>query len=164
MTEAHNHSALLNALYAQIDEICGQFREIRREARGIVQTSQMPDATLHLKDVLQETENAATAILDAAAAIGALVGDENVPPLIREGVERQLGTIYEASSFQDISGQRIKKVLNHLNALEVKLNRLSEATKGQELSEKPADPLLNGPQLTTDAPSQTEIDNLFRQA
>ena len=160
MPESKPDPVTLRALYAQIEDICRHFKEIRSEAVGIVQTSQMPDATLHLNDVLQATEEATTVILDAAMAIGNFVENGNVN---KQLINDQLGRIYEACSFQDISGQRIKKVLQHLTSLESQLARLSETARGQAAPAKPADPFLHGPALTGTGPSQEEVDNLFKQ-
>jgi chemotaxis protein CheZ len=163
MTEKPD-AAQLRVLYTQIEEICRQFKDIRHEAAGIVETSQMPDAALHLNDVLKATEEATTVILDAAIAIGALVDSNAMSDEGKKLVADQLSRIYEASSFQDISGQRIKKVLQHLNALEGQLLRLSETASGQAVASKPADPHLHGPALAGSAPSQSDVDDMFKQA
>ena len=153
-------AADMQALYVQIEEICRHFKEIRQEAVGIVATSQMPDAALHLNDVLKSTEEATNTILDAATAIGALVENGNIN---RQLINEHVGLIYEACSFQDISGQRIKKVLQHLNELEEQLLRLSDTASNRTIVKKPADSLLNGPALTAVAPSQADIDSMFKE-
>lgn len=166
MPEAKKAADDLRGLYAKIEEILKQFREIREEAEGIVENSQMPDAALHLNDVLQHTEEATTTILDAATTIGSLTDNA--------AVAEQIGRIYEACTFQDISGQRIKKVLKHLNTLEEQLQGLSEAARGAtgDAAAKPrakAAPaatgdaaLMNGPALSTEAPSQADVDAMFK--
>lgn len=156
----NDNTEKLKALYSQIEDICRHFKEIRSEAAGIVETSAMPDAALHLNDVLQATEEAALVILEAASAISLLAEDPGVPQPVRDKIADQISRIYEASSFQDISGQRIKKVLTHLSMLETQLLRLSDAARG-EMQQKPADALLNGPQLAAIAPSQADVDKLF---
>lgn len=161
--EQKQDAATLRVLYAQIEEICRHFKQIRQEAAGIVQNSQMPDAALHLNDVLESTEKATNTILDAATAIGMIADASAMQTEEKQKLTEQVGMIYEACSFQDISGQRIKKVLRHLNELEEKLMHLSESTRGQQSAPKPNDPLLNGPALTAQAPSQEEIDALFKQ-
>ncbi len=156
------NTAHLKALYSQIEEICRHFKEIRTEAAGIVEASQMPDAALHLNDVLQATEEAALVILEAAGAISTLTEDPAIPSATKDKISHEIGRIFEASGFQDISGQRIKKVLTHLHELESQLLRLSETARGQ-VPQKQNDPLRNGPALSAQAPSQAEIDRLFNQ-
>lgn len=151
----------LRLLYRQIEDVCQHFNNIRREAGGIAESGTMPDAALHLNDVLQSTEDAATTIIDAASLISASAGIDAVPQEIRDQISDQVNRIFEASSFQDISGQRIKKVLEHLSELEAQLQRLSDAARGAQPAAKPKDPYLNGPQLAKDMPSQADIDKLF---
>jgi chemotaxis protein CheZ len=74
--------------------------------------------------------------------------------------------IYEASAFQDITGQRITKIVRALQSLEEKLASLTDAFGPLEETQGPAKPegdaaLLNGPQLQKTAASQTDIDALF---
>lgn len=162
MTTVKADAATLRALYLQIEDICRHFKQIRQEAAGIIETTNMPDAALHLNDVLEATENATTMILDTAAAIGTLTEASAMCAEDKEKMNEYMMTIYEACSFQDISGQRIKKVLKHLSALEGQLSRLSETARGAGVVEKQDDGLLNGPALASEAPSQAEIDALFK--
>jgi chemotaxis protein CheZ len=156
-----SHTDLL-ALYAQIEEMCKEFSEIRGQAAGIINQSQMPDAALHLNDVLQATEDATNSILDAAGAIAVLAQKGASPDKCKEDINAQVNRIYEACSFQDISGQRIKKVLQHMTTLETQLLRLAQTAKGHKTTLAPTGtPLLNGPQLTSQAPSQSQVDDLF---
>jgi chemotaxis protein CheZ len=80
--------------------------------------------------------------------------------------------IYEACSFQDITGQRITKVVTTLKAIEAKIGHII-ATFGAEASaimdqpiaddNEPAgeEGLLNGPQLPAVAMDQSDIDKLL---
>lgn len=150
----------LKALYSQIEKICRHFQAIRTEASGILENSQMPDTTLHLNDILKATEKAALTILDAAANISAITADPSLSTPIKDAISKEVGRIFEASGFQDLSGQRIKKVLSQLNALESQLQHLSDTAKS-DVPVKQKDSLLNGPALIAEAPSQTDIDKLF---
>jgi chemotaxis protein CheZ len=74
--------------------------------------------------------------------------------------------IYEASAFQDITGQRITKIVRALQSLEEKLTSLASAFGPLDEAVAPKAPagdaaLLNGPQRETTAASQTDIDALF---
>jgi chemotaxis protein CheZ len=78
--------------------------------------------------------------------------------------------IFEACNFQDITGQRITKVVRTLKHIEGKIEVLIQAL-GEEVqkthrSAAAADPnnedsLLNGPQLPGNAIDQSEIDKLL---
>ena len=74
--------------------------------------------------------------------------------------------IYEACSFQDITGQRITKVVSTLKTIEVKVDSILAAFGSRREGFAPAplpDPetLLNGPQLPANAMDQTDIDKLL---
>lgn len=160
MSKDKKDNAGLQALLVQIEELCGHFRQIREEAAGIADTSHMPDAALHLQDVLQATEEATCTIIDAMNTIGETasgLSDTRAKQKITDEVTR----VYVACSFQDISGQRIKKVLRHLSALEEQLQRLSQTARREARQAEGGDSLLNGPALNAEAPSQADVDALF---
>jgi chemotaxis protein CheZ len=81
--------------------------------------------------------------------------------------------IYEACNFQDITGQRISKVVATLKTIETRLVSLAAAVghgEGAAKSGKPAPQdgskgsdagLLNGPQLPQNATKQDEVDALL---
>ena len=77
-------------------------------------------------------------------------------------------TIYEACSFQDITGQRITKIVTTLKAIEQKVAHIvgtfAPGKPNEQLSEDhvPSDAdLLNGPQLPGNAMDQSDIDKLL---
>lgn len=154
---------LLLQLKQQLEDFYQRFRLICAETASISTASRVPDATLQLNDVLQETERAATTILTAGSTISHLVS--TLPDEMKDAVQQQITLIYEASSFQDISGQRIKKVLHSLGMLESQLYNITLAAKGEDVAAikdtTPANNLMNGPQLIDEAPSQADIDALF---
>lgn len=85
----------------------------------------LPGATDELSAVVAATESATNAILDAVEAIeksaGGLAPEAGDP--IREGVTR----IYEACNFQDVTGQRITKVVNVLKEVDKTVFALMDA-------------------------------------
>lgn len=158
-----NSKEELTALYAQIEQIYTSFRTIRGEAEGILETSDMPDSKSQLGDVLQSTEAATMAIINHVSAIQEIVGESAIGEAAKTEVQQHVMQVFEACSFQDISGQRIQKVMARLQALEDQLMRLSSAARNNDKAtdDKPRDQLLNGPQLSGKAPDQAEIDRMF---
>ena len=77
--------------------------------------------------------------------------------------------IYEACSFQDITGQRITKVVTTLKAIEGKIAQIigtfgragSIASADLRKATHPEAELLNGPQLPANAMDQSDIDKLL---
>ncbi len=151
----------LKTLYVQVQDICGHFKQIRGEASDIIEKSKMPETTRHLEDVLEESEKATVTIMQAASAINEMA--ENNQGISKEAapkVMEQIGLIYEAAAFQDIGGQRIKKVIAGLKNLEARLNHIASAARG-EVNTAHEDELRKGPAASGEAPSQEEVDKLF---
>lgn len=120
------------------------------------------DATLHLEAIIQNTEEAGHKIIDSVSAI------QEIAAGIGGDVEKNIGLhitkIYEACSFQDLTTQRITKVIKILGSVSERINnilKLFGAETGGGSKEAGDDSLLNGPQLPTQAPSQSDIDDLF---
>jgi chemotaxis protein CheZ len=128
-------------------------------------------ASDELDAIVSATEDATNEIMEAAEAIEGIAagigGDQ--ADAISESVTR----IYQACSFQDITGQRISKVVGALKHIEAKVESMVTLLGGREAAilraakvveaadEDPEAKLLNGPQLPGKATSQDEIDALF---
>ena len=120
---------------------------------------------------MSATENATHSIMASAERIEKAGGRaaEDVSGQIVDEVT----SIYEACVFQDITGQRIRKVVDALRCIEVKVEALVAVMAGNnfgsaDTSDEPEDAgtgtddeLMNGPQLPENAISQDDIDELF---
>lgn len=122
----------------------------------------IPAATDELDAVIGETARATVTIMDACDKIQEIAGD--VPASIGAEINGVVTSIYEACSFQDITGQRITKVVKTLKHIEAKVSEIINAfghtqpeTPGASAS--PRDKLLNGPQLR--GSTQEDIDKLL---
>ncbi|HEY8353019.1 MAG TPA: protein phosphatase CheZ [Sphingomonadales bacterium] len=151
----------------------GAMRELADLRPRALSAREIPDASNQLDAIVAATEEAAEKMMDVAEEIEALANttgaanDDFLPRMT--GIATR---IYEASSFQDITGQRISKVMRILQHLEQKLGSLAETLGDEDTSDDaPAvDPLgeiddpkalLHGPQLPTEANSQDDIDALL---
>ena len=116
-----------------------------------------------LEEIVTETARAANRIMDAAETIEGVAG--KVDPASAAALTDAVTKIYEASSFQDITGQRITKVVRALQSMETKLQSLAGAFGRADFTPAAAvegdAALLNGPQLAQSASSQDDIDALF---
>lgn len=126
-------------------------------------------AAIELEEIVAESSKATHEIMNAAEAVeqaGATL-DKAAAAKLNDAVTR----IYEACAFQDITGQRISKVINAMQSIETKVVGLARACGG-EVENQTIEPhaasgddrLLNGPQLAVNAKSQDEIDKLFESA
>ena len=126
-------------------------------------------ASEELDAVVAHTADATNAILEACELLDATSARPGGPDaaIVQDATMR----IYEACSFQDITGQRITKVVNTLKVVEAKvakivdtfgLHRWEEALPVAESGPHRADAhLLNGPQLPASAMGQADIDALL---
>ncbi|KZD12254.1 protein phosphatase CheZ [Oceanibaculum pacificum] len=132
-----------------------------------------------LDAIVEATEVATNAILESVEAIDALAQEiramapDNKPMTNKlDAIGDKIGTVFEACSFQDITGQRVSKVVTSLKFIDEKLNTMVSlwgkdelARLSKEISEesgKSGDAaLLNGPQLKGKGVSQDDIDRLF---
>ena len=124
----------------------------------------IPTATDELDAIVAHTAAATDQILEVCETL------DEVGAKLRGKAKAQLQDattrIYEACSFQDITGQRITKVVVALKTIEQKVAMLIY-TFGDDPTATPPEPmdsdaaLLNGPQLPTAAMDQSDIDRLL---
>ena len=143
-------------------------REIAQLAPDEIREKHIRAATDELDAIVGNTEEATGSILDAAEKIEGIAAKLDIEPgmQIADAVTR----IYEACNFQDITGQRISKVITALKTIEARIESLAKAVGG--VAALPAGPedgkaksdaeLLNGPQLPANAKTQDEIDALLK--
>ena len=133
--------------------------------------------TFELDAIVSSTERATEQILEASEKIEAIgkeiqahAADGYVSRLV-EDIGDTVSSIFEACNFQDITGQRITKVVKTLKYVEDRINAMIEiwgpeniADVSPKIFEEHRDDdskLLNGPQLENKGISQAEIDSLF---
>jgi chemotaxis protein CheZ len=133
----------------------------------------IPFATDELDAIVAHTASATHAILESCETL-----DDVAATLTGEASTRlQDATtrIYEACSFQDITGQRITKVVATLKTIEAKVAQIigTFGAAGHDGDIQPApqqapaqaplseEELLNGPQLPAHAMDQSDIDKLL---
>ncbi len=172
----------LNKLKSETDSIHRAISHTMREVASLhfgTFDVERGRASRELDAVVDSTERATQQILDAAESIdeaadtlsAALKGDQEhaLTSDIRDHVVR----IFEACNFQDLSGQRIAKVLATLTFVEQSVARMLEIWGGRAAVEDYAaasadernaeDKLVSGPKLDGDSGhvSQKEIDAMF---
>ncbi|MCW0182797.1 protein phosphatase CheZ [Zavarzinia sp.] len=171
--------ATMQAYFRSIDtSIYREFRELSdyiAKARGEIaslrpgdlQHERLPRAGRELEAIVRSTEDATNKIMAAAESIMAASPADG--PAYTDLVSARCMEIFEACSFQDITGQRISKVVDTLTYIEDRVSRLKNAL-GAELADAPQAPgeartgdsaLLNGPALDGEGIAQDEVDKLM---
>jgi chemotaxis protein CheZ len=159
-------AALLSELEALGREVARAKTEIAALQVDDITASHIPAATDELDAVVAHTAAATNEILDSCETL-----EEMQPRLSAADAAALTGAvtrIYEACSFQDITGQRIGKVVSALKAIERRVGAVTlafgRATASGHAEAPPqteGQALANGPQLPTNASSQQEIDALL---
>ncbi len=169
--EALKHE--LVGLFQYIRRVRQEIAAIYRPANGDHKFDCMAD---QLDAIVGATEEATNTIMEAMET------NDEILARLREGItdgDHLAGldriaangaAVFEACSFQDITGQRVSKVVKSISYVEARINALIEIWGKDELEnvdveperEKTADEkLTHGPQLPGQGISQDEIDKLF---
>ena len=156
-----------SVLLAEIEELAQAIQNMRQEVASLpvddIATMHIPSASDELDAIVTHTEVATDTILESCEKLDTLAGTLDTSP--SHAVQALTGRIYEACGFQDITGQRIAKIVATLHVIEAKVGRISSAfmRAGTADTEPDAakDQLLSGPQLPADAMAQAEVDRLL---
>ena len=191
--EVADARAMLETYRAQIEQ-CEKLKVELDLIRDAIDRTKREIATLHGKSfdggemakvngelgaVVGGTEQATQQILEAAESIdqaaSALSKVDSVDQQKRlaDDIQERVISIFEACNFQDLTGQRISKVMNTMKFIEQHINAMMDIWGGVDAIKAHAQPildtrdddakLLNGPRLAGDAghASQDDIDALF---
>ncbi|MCK5375168.1 MAG: protein phosphatase CheZ [Alphaproteobacteria bacterium] len=136
---------------------------------------------VELEAVIEDTENAANSILDAADRIAEYVSDGNnwnddkTREEIRENIKGDVQEILMACTFQDLTGQRIRNTLNNLHSIEERLSSTFERLGikvetdhnivqehiREASDQSDIDDMFTSESKNTKATSQNDIDGMF---
>lgn len=157
-------------LRRELADLARFIEDTRREVAAIRSDdirSRLPQAKDELDAVVAATEQAAGTFLGAAEQLTDLA--DKLESATGDILRDIATSIYEASSFQDITGQRISKVIKAIRHIEERIGTLAHLAEGvppppppaEEASDDPDVKLLHGPQLEGQGNSQAEIDALL---
>ena len=166
-----NQQVSLNCILTELRDLLIVIEETRSELGAARPTDIMgkhiPGATDELDAIISATSDATGVIMDCCEVIqekAGAAGGEN-----GDAINEEVMKIYEACSFQDITGQRVSKVVKTFSDIEEKINKLVSVlgikdADGEEVDSREGDEkLLNGPQLSSEAISQDDIDKLLAE-
>ena len=155
----------LRKLVSFIEEVKSEIISVQPEE---ISQRHIPVAADELDAVVRATEEATGVILDAAEELDGLADSlEGEAALKLRAITTK---IYEASNFQDITGQRITKVVKALSQIESTVITMLKAVGhdieassvlNQRREIRTDEDLMNGPQLPEQAATQDDIDALF---
>ncbi|SFI81567.1 protein phosphatase CheZ [Bradyrhizobium sp. Gha] len=185
--------ALLDTYRAQIEQ-CEKLKVELDLIHDAIDRTKREIATLHGKSfdggemakvngelgaVVGGTEQATQQILEAAESIDqaasamSKVQSADQQKRLADDIQERVISIFEACNFQDLTGQRISKVMNTMKFIEQHINSMMDIWGGVDAIKSHApvpvdtrsedEKLLNGPKLAGDVghASQDDIDALF---
>ena len=162
------------SMYKEFQELSNHISQTRTDIAklqaGKIRGEKLPSAGHELDAIVQATEDATNIIMETAEEF--LEADISDVDAYKAKVDAGCIRIFEACSFQDITGQRIQKVVATLTYIEDRISQLLEAhgiavTREEERAvddEKEVEgdaALLSGPQFEGEGADQAEIDALF---
>jgi chemotaxis protein CheZ len=154
-------------------------REIGALKHPLAREDKLSTASMELSSVVAQTEDATSRIFDNVERIEEIsreVRSMNIDDFAKDRVSEMSDlctNIIEACSFQDLTGQRINKVVRTLAFIEERVQKMLEIWGPGEIERLPVpeeDPLhikdtggvvLHGPQDADKTNSQADIDKLF---
>ncbi|HKG00041.1 MAG: protein phosphatase CheZ [Xanthobacteraceae bacterium] len=161
-------------VYGELREIAGYIESMRQEI-GVLQVndlknSRIPSAGEELDAIVKSTEKATNTIMECAETL--MAADASDPAAFKALVDEKMLVIFEACSFQDITGQRIAKVVETLQHIETRVARFADVMRAKDLdgylndaerarAERKQKLMIHGPQLDGRGNVQNQIDELF---
>lgn len=136
-----------------------------------IRNSHIPLAGAELDAIVNATETATNDIMECAEAV--MAAEATDLPSYRAFVEEKMLLVFEACSFQDITGQRIAKVVETLHMIESRIGNFAAAMNARDDAQALTDDekaraerrerlLLNGPALAGTGVAQEDVDQLMR--
>lgn len=164
-------------IYLHLAELASIIDGLKKDITSVrpehVKNSHIPDATDELGAVVTATADATNKIMTVCEEIQQIA--ETIEGPAKDQINEKVMQVFEACSFQDITGQRIKNVVSTFRIIEEKVDKimstlgnavgLKEGTDRYEKAVSIDDEksLLNGPQMADKAISQDDIDKLLAE-
>lgn len=161
-------------VYRELREIAGYIESMRHEIGALqvndLKNIRIPAAGYELGAIVQATEQATNTIMECAEAL--MGADASDAATYKALVDEKMTVIFETCSFQDITGQRIAKVVETLQHIEDRVSRFADVMRAKDIdgflseservrAERKEKLLLHGPQLTGQGVDQAKVDEMF---
>lgn len=168
------YRAIDKTVYKEFAEIASYIESMKSDIAGLqandLKQLHLPTAGRELDAVVTSTEEATNTIMECAEAI--MSADDSDHDVYKALVDEQVMRIFEACSFQDITGQRISKVVETLNMIDERVSRFAQRmriadTEGPLTEDEAARAdrkkrlMLDGPSAPGEGINQDEVDSLF---
>ncbi len=173
-------SKIEKIIFSELENLAGYIQDAKMEISSLnpneVKNDFLPTAEIELSAIVEATAEATHAIMDACEGLEEVMSglDGEAASTLMDSTTK----IYEACTFQDITGQRINKVVTALQHIEgridllisvfdIKIDKSASIKKEEQIINVGGakvvsdEGLLEGPQLKGRGSSQAEIDDLL---
>ena len=169
----------LELLHSEILNLFNYIQRVRKEVAAITRSEEgdrFDNMSDQLDAIVKATEDATNSILEVIEQNSETIlkirerTDDSVVSKLLDELESNSSNIFEACTFQDITGQRVTKIARSVTYVESRVNALigifgKEHLDSVEIEDEQEktddDKLLQGPQLEGRGVTQDEIDKLF---
>lgn len=132
---------------------------------NILKDEFIPEISVELNSVIEQTEKSVMGILDVLDEIN-IINQKITDPDIKEKLITNSTKIFELCNFQDLTGQIINRIIKRLTVIESTVDKIVEilgqsSKYSHNHNNNVCDILLHGPQKEAERPSQNQIDDLF---
>lgn len=170
----------MSRLKQELDGLSRYILRVRQEVATIDRPGEQINDFESMGDqmiaVVKATESATNSIMEAmesngeaVAALREKIEDPDQLALL-DKISENANSVFEACSFQDITGQRVGRVAKSITFVEERVEALKYLLGAEEVAEAETtsdadtadgEELLEGPQLNGEGLSQDDIDSLF---
>lgn len=170
----------IEAIHVELSDIAGRIKATKVEMAALrhplAKEDTFLEASQHLAAIVASTESATNTIIqaaeevdDIASELRAQISDGYQSSRLKDLHEATL-KIFEACNFQDLTGQRITKVIQTMTFIEERVNSMMSLWNSKEFEAMPLPPSLHkkdeglelhGPGQDKSTISQSDIDALF---
>jgi chemotaxis protein CheZ len=128
--------------------LTAQINRVQQEVAAMVRAPMADSRSsgIELEAVVQGTEDAANQIMEAAEAIQDWIG-KGVSNEAADDIGQKVQAIFEACSFQDLTSQRIRRAIRHLQQVDTMLNSIAAPPAARVPDMVPTGPGGSGPDL-----------------
>jgi chemotaxis protein CheZ len=108
------------------EKLAGELRRVQETVSNLVAlpAQRSRNSGIELEQVVLETEAATNRILQAAEEIQGVIDGGALPPEPAAALATAVNTIFEACAFQDVTGQRVRRAIQHLEEVDDALREL----------------------------------------
>lgn len=166
--------SLDRSMHKELKEILGAIEGLRGELSRVdandIFAKRIPEMGRELGAIVKATEVATDTIINVAEQV--LAADTSDPDVYASEVKQHMMAIFEACSFQDLTGQRVTKIIHTMEVIEERIELLCRMIENNNITpistggltareKRNREKLVSGPAHDGEGVSQSEIDAMF---